>query len=538
MAHKRRIPKLASILAVSALALSISPSWAARSFTPQAGTWVISDEVNGKPGRGFAIDVQGNTFYMQVFGYEKNGDATFYAATGQMEGDTVTAPLMRYQGGRSFGSEPRDAQEDKSIGNVTLSFRNGLQGTIQLPGEPAKDIERFVFTAPDAAYYQTEQWKTSSRMARWFGLNAQGQVEKSWFAMLKTSPTEPMRLTLSGDQTSETLECSLATPSDSIRCVAANAANAADAAQTPVVKEVQFRLLGAQVAGAVSLQAEGAAPLQLLGLNTRADYPYRGGVITGCCANGLESFMPGTFGYAQRPAYQPSNGTWVMADELTGKPGRGVSLDVQGGKMVMQVFAYRADGQPTFAMGVGDFGPDPELRDVSSARFRLQQYRGGRSVGGAAASGELVRDEGEVVVQVSGLSGGSGMPAGSLAEAMVQFPGEPAKRMLRLPLQPWQTLEDQFFGEWYFQGLPYAGRPLTVTLNRREGEFVTNDDGSVRCQFNTQLLRGECQWPTATGTSGSSGSIALQDAFAISNSYVRLRDRYGNLLGLGQVPLD
>lgn len=535
MAQTKHIPYLASILAISALTLSTSPSWAARDFTPQAGTWVISDEVDGKPGRGLAIDVQGNTFFMQVFGYEKNGDATFYAAMGQMEGDTVTAPLIRYQGGRSFRSEPRDAQEDKSIGDVKLSFRNGLQGTIQLPGEPAKDIERFIFTAPDAAYYQTEQWKTSSRMARWFGLDTQGQVVKRWFVMLQTNPNEPMRLRLSDDQTSETLECSLSAPSDSIRCVAENAE---DAAQTPGVKEVQFRLLGAQVAGVVSLQTNSAEPLQLLGVNTRADYPYSGGVIVGCCANGLESYMPGTFGYAQRPAYQPSNGTWVMEDELTGKPGRGVSLDVQGGKMVMQVFAYRADGQPTFAMGVGDFAPDPELRDVSSARFSLQQYRGGRSVGGAAASGELVRDEGEVVVQVSGRTGGYGMLAGSLAEAMVQFPGEPAKRMRRLPLQPWQTLEDQFFGEWYFQGLSYAGRPLTVTLDRSDGEFVTNEDGSVRCKFNTQMLRGECQWPTGTDTSGSSGPIELQDAFVISSSYIRLRDRYGNLLGLGRVPLD
>ena len=43
-------------------------AWAARDFTPQAGTWVVSSEVDGKPGRGLAIDVQGNTFFMQVYG--------------------------------------------------------------------------------------------------------------------------------------------------------------------------------------------------------------------------------------------------------------------------------------------------------------------------------------------------------------------------------------------------------------------------------------------------------------------------------------
>ena len=114
------------ILLLLGVAAGMAPAWAARDFTPQAGTWVIDAELDGKPGRGLAIDVQGNTFFMQVFGYEKNGDATFYTATGQLDGNTVTAPLVRYTGGRSFGSEARDAVEDSSTGNVTVSFREGL----------------------------------------------------------------------------------------------------------------------------------------------------------------------------------------------------------------------------------------------------------------------------------------------------------------------------------------------------------------------------------------------------------------------------
>lgn len=95
-----------------------------RLYPAQAGTWVINKELDGKPGRGLAIHAQGNIFFMQVFGYEKNGDATFYTATGQMDGNTVTAPLMRYRGGRSFGGEARDAVEDGSPGAVTVSFAN------------------------------------------------------------------------------------------------------------------------------------------------------------------------------------------------------------------------------------------------------------------------------------------------------------------------------------------------------------------------------------------------------------------------------
>ena len=55
---------LRSAIVVSLVVFSCAASWAARHFTPQAGTWVISEELNGKPGRGLAIDVQGNTFFM------------------------------------------------------------------------------------------------------------------------------------------------------------------------------------------------------------------------------------------------------------------------------------------------------------------------------------------------------------------------------------------------------------------------------------------------------------------------------------------
>ncbi|QNP47241.1 hypothetical protein [Diaphorobacter aerolatus] len=102
-----------------------------------------------------AIDVQGNTLFMQVFGYEKDGEATFYTATGQLQGNTVTAPLKRYQGGRSFGSPPKDAVENGSPGDVTLRFTHGLDGTVQFPGEPERAISRFSMRS---AEYKSRYW--------------------------------------------------------------------------------------------------------------------------------------------------------------------------------------------------------------------------------------------------------------------------------------------------------------------------------------------------------------------------------------------
>lgn len=462
---------------------------------------------------------------MQVYGYEQNGDATFYTAVGQMQGDTVTAPLVRYTGGRSFGSEPRDGVEDQDLGDVTLHFRNGLQGTIALPGEPERGIERFIFAGRDDPHYQTERWQNATREAQWFGLNEQGQVVQAWHAVLAWSSTKPLRLNLGEQPNLSSLECTRPVDNDSIRCVAANATD------SPVVKEAEFRLVGAQVTGTITLQAEGATPLRLQGVNTFSRACCGGIAVTGSVHyDGIESHAgyDSFIGYGPNNTSLPSNGTWVMQDELTGKPGRGVSLDVQGGKLVMQVFGYQANGQPTFHMGVGDYAMEPGEYS-SSARFDLQQYGGGRSVGGAPASAYWVQNAGEVVVRVFGLE------QSTLSQAMVQFPGEEAKLMQRIPLESTESLEDQFFGEWYFASFAKAGGPLTVTLDRMDGDVATNEDGSVRCQLDDKSRRGQCQW---NGSPGSWNYIDLRDGFSMNQQFMRVRDRHGNWSGLGNVPLD
>ncbi|WP_133248091.1 hypothetical protein [Comamonas sp. JNW] len=135
---------LAPVPVAVSLLMASGAQAAERSFTPQAGTWVVTSEVNGKPGRGLAIDVQEDTFFMQVYNYQANGEATFHTALGVMQGNTVTAPLTYYAGGRYFGSEARTADEAGQAGNVTITFENGLKGTVQFPGEAPVVIERFV----------------------------------------------------------------------------------------------------------------------------------------------------------------------------------------------------------------------------------------------------------------------------------------------------------------------------------------------------------------------------------------------------------
>ncbi|WP_287915902.1 hypothetical protein [Comamonas sp.] len=132
-----------NLLAVSLISYA---GWAA-AFTPQAGTWIISGEMSGEPGRGFAMDVQGDTLVVQVFAYEKNGHPTFYTASGAVKENIFTGKLGRYSGGRYLGGPQQSGREDSTPGNVTIRFTSGIAGTIQLPGESEVAIQRFEFAS-------------------------------------------------------------------------------------------------------------------------------------------------------------------------------------------------------------------------------------------------------------------------------------------------------------------------------------------------------------------------------------------------------
>ncbi|MEG3044175.1 MAG: hypothetical protein RR849_06570 [Comamonas sp.] len=117
----------------------------AQAFAPQTGTWIVTSEVNGKPGRGLAIDVQDNTLVMQMYAYDASGNATFYMTSGPLANDRYSAPLNKYRGGRYLGSGELSGKEDGSAGTVSMRFVSGTKGYITLPGEAEKEISRFNF---------------------------------------------------------------------------------------------------------------------------------------------------------------------------------------------------------------------------------------------------------------------------------------------------------------------------------------------------------------------------------------------------------
>lgn len=117
----------------------------AQAFSPQSGTWIVTSEQNGKPGRGLAIDVQDNTLVMQMYAYDTNGNATFYMTSGTLANDRYSAALNKYRGGRYLGSGDLTGKEDGSAGTVSMRFESGTKGFITLPGEAEKAISRFNF---------------------------------------------------------------------------------------------------------------------------------------------------------------------------------------------------------------------------------------------------------------------------------------------------------------------------------------------------------------------------------------------------------
>lgn len=113
--------------------------------TPDSGMWLVSAELNGKPGRGFQIDTQGDTLILSFYGYRADGTATFYLASGKFTKDGFVAPLMEYRDGTAFGQPLKDGREIGSAGEVRVQFSESARGTITLPGEEPKAISRFVF---------------------------------------------------------------------------------------------------------------------------------------------------------------------------------------------------------------------------------------------------------------------------------------------------------------------------------------------------------------------------------------------------------
>ena len=102
----------------------------------------------------------------------------------------------------------------------------------------------------------------------------------------------------------------------------------------------------------------------------------------------------------------PMSGLWVVTAELNGQAGRGFTIEERGGILVLTVYAYEADGRPTFYQAVGPV-------DKGNFSSTLVIYQGGKSLGGPQRSATVAGQAGPVMLSFVDATNGT-----------VTFPGE------------------------------------------------------------------------------------------------------------------
>ena len=120
--------------------------------------------------------------------------------------------------------------------------------------------------------------------------------------------------------------------------------------------------------------------------------------------------------------------------------------------------------------------------------------------------------------------------------ANVALPGEPTRHLIRMNLEPDATGSQSLLGQWVlFDG-------TVLLLDRDLGTEASAADGSASCKRAPQKYAPHlvsCQWKQTVGDKiiwqASSFNMEPNNR---SLTIWQVRDRHGNLMGLGNVPLD
>ncbi|MPM05476.1 hypothetical protein SDC9_51766 [bioreactor metagenome] len=562
---------------VPAIALCCSlPAWSAREFTPQAGLWMIPAENNGQPGRGFSLDVQGNTAFLQVFNYEKSGAATFHTAAGQLDDSaSMTVPLLRFKGGRSFGGPAQDAVEDGNAGQVTVKFTDGLNGTIQFPGETIQPIARFLINEKLPFWWTqiSDSPPSGTNGGRGMMLFASGAdgARYSWGAWLsKDAEDLPYRLTFDRTRSSRTanvneapspLDCTLEPSTQVFDCIPAKTTDpSADASANALqIHRLRLRFLGRDVVGEIQPEVDQSSRLVLNGttFSSSSQRTIKGLLERSSRTYSVLSLLPEdcimscvTMGDTH-VTLLPTSGAWVIEAEKNGNPGRGIFLDVQDETIVVQTSDYLATGESTFHMGAGLLNGSNTLHGDTTTAMSLQRYAGGRHFGGPAQTGHEAANAGELKLSFSPMIG---KEYTDFAVGEVTLPGESAQRIRRLQFEPDSLGMENMLGEYLVEWDTWEGilgkEERWVRLTRVEGQYAKNDDGTVQCARSpfgvAEQYRMLCVWNLEPDAKFDlmkwwrRGEVTIHP-FNREKDLVpytpRTRDRHGNWLGLGAVNL-
>ena len=184
---------------------------AALAFVPEGGFWAVDSELNGQPGRGFQIDIQGSALVLSFYGYLPDGRAQWYLASGSLSNNRFSAALYQYEGGMALGGAPVAAHETNNAGTVTIAFTNAMQGTITLPGEATKAISRLNFARPSnplslVGEYQLERTFVMYSTGSTLDSLENATVTGSMYVNNSGSMRQSMRVTYNGKTTNVVAE--------------------------------------------------------------------------------------------------------------------------------------------------------------------------------------------------------------------------------------------------------------------------------------------------------------------------------------------
>ena len=165
MKHVTRL--LASLASSIALA---APAAAATVGGPTMGLWYNPQE----SGRGYDIDLQGDTMVVTTYIYEESGDPIWYLSSGTYNHDTgvFQSTYDSYSGGQCFGC-PYQAPTVQSgaAGPITIVFHTNQTATLTYPGGSTQ-ITKYMYGFPTRTDMLYGEWALS--------YEAQGAVTGDW----------------------------------------------------------------------------------------------------------------------------------------------------------------------------------------------------------------------------------------------------------------------------------------------------------------------------------------------------------------------
>ena len=115
---------------------------ATSSRAPESGWWWNADE----SGRGFFVEVQGNTLFLAGYMYDAMGNAVWYIASGAVPNQRLNANWMEYANGQTLTGSYQAAQlKNSAVGSVRLVFINTTTAVLTLPDGRPVALSRFEF---------------------------------------------------------------------------------------------------------------------------------------------------------------------------------------------------------------------------------------------------------------------------------------------------------------------------------------------------------------------------------------------------------